>query len=430
MQNATDDLGTDPSIYKKNRHVEACDIIWMDVPRICSGNTLEMFEVRDVAIEPDDDCADDEVINECLDFLFPFPEAQTAVHHFSRLKYLKLHSLKLCEWDIDENISLESLGIDEKRMEIAFPELRGLVLHHPTPGVSRSLAQLLLRFRAPYIESLHLACDQSGMGAVFFPNLAELCLSAKEEDTMAWLDYFDGKVKSMDKTKTGNPWHLDKLCVSFGDVTKWKGRGKLNSIAKAVEMTLYPPRKRAFKHISFQFVIPLGEKIRDSYLTQVMEQIITGLRGIISKGVKLDGHFSMFLELIFKCNLDKCYDTPQRIAKKRLMSSEVGKELCDSRLPYWINEISDKVAFEISTRNFKINASEVAKSLSTWESKYHQIYSTLRKRHRKDRLNLCMTSRNWDYCMSKGYWEVSCPTCNMSGRTFSCVGNDAWAVYE
>ncbi len=146
--------------------------------------------------------------------------------------------------------------------------------------------KLLLRIRAPYIESLHLRDVQSGMEVLFFPNLSELCLTGKEEETMAWLDYFEGKVKSMDKNKIGNPWHLDKLCVDFGDVRKWKAHGKRNSIAKAVEMTLNPPRKRAFKYILFRFVIPLGwrkgQKIRNNYLTEVMEQIIAGIRGIIS----------------------------------------------------------------------------------------------------------------------------------------------------
>ncbi len=414
------------------RNMEACDIIWMDCPRICSGNSLEVFEVLDVRIEPNGDSMDDELLKKRLDFLFPSPKAKTTVHHFSRLKCLKLCRLRIRKWD--ENISLESLGIDEKRMQISFPELLGLVLYRPTGVLSRSLAKSLLRIRAPYIESLHLAhvSLKRGMEDLSFPNLYELCLAEREEVTMAWLDYFAGKAASLDKTKTRNPWHLDKLCVEFGDVRKWKAHGKLHSIAKAVEMTLYPTRKGAFKCISFQFEIPLGwrngEKITDNYLTQVMEQIITGLRGIISKGAKLDGHFSIYLNCIFQCYLRESHDSPQGIEEIRLLSSEIGKELCDSRLLYWINEMSDKVVFEISIRNRKIDPGAVARSLSTWESKYHQLYS-MRKRLRRNqfnRLNLRMTSKNW----SRAHWKVSCPRCKYVWDSESYVaGNDAWARF-
>ncbi len=109
-----------------------CDVVWMDCARICSANTLETLEVRNFDIGNCDDIMD-RPTPKCIDFLFPIPNEKTGIHHFSRLKFLKLCYLSIDGWD-------ENLDIDEKRMKTAFPKLEGLVLHNPTKGVSYALA--------------------------------------------------------------------------------------------------------------------------------------------------------------------------------------------------------------------------------------------------------------------------------------------------
>ncbi len=390
----------------------------MNCSRFCSANNLETLELRSVTFVTFSDAFD-----KSIRFLFPVPNEKTRIHHFSRLRCLKLYS-----WEIIENeeeraaVSLKGMKFDEKRVKTSFPELQSLVLHEPGEGTAHSIAKMLLRIRAPYIESLHLKSIQSGMEGLFFPNLSELCLAGKEEETMAWLEFFKRKVKKMDKNK--NPWRLDKLCVDFGDVRKWQGLKK--AIANFIEMTLQNAPKEALKSIRLTFVIALAKPKDPVYLPRVMESIIAGIKNTFSKvGKFTDGYLSMHLFFNFERGFDEEIENEGDGNWHDEVWEKVGEGLRNSPLPRWVNKMSDKVALSFYAKcTDYLGLGCIAKALNTWELPYCDNGSLIRREG--SRLELSLYSKNWDYCKAKDNWEVHCEACEFDHRGWDKVGPDAW----
>ncbi len=101
-----------------------------------------------------------------VDFILPVPNKETNIHHFSRLKCLKLYNLSIdapkdrSESSLKEKfLSPLDLFKNEKRISLAFPELCHLSMGSEKDFRNREgylFQRKLINIRSSFLESLHL----------------------------------------------------------------------------------------------------------------------------------------------------------------------------------------------------------------------------------------------------------------------------------
>ncbi len=168
--------------------------------QLCSGNLLESLELSDVGYGPWSPR-----FVEAMDFLFPTPNKETGIHHFSRLESLKLDSFGVDEWpdddddEVDEDVRARlNLFDDKKRIKMAFPKLRALILGNVLDNYG------ILKVKGSQLESLHL-CRVSNIKKEKLPSfdcLSELCLCGDSSKDCVDLFY---------EKKEENPNYLSKI---------------------------------------------------------------------------------------------------------------------------------------------------------------------------------------------------------------------------
>ncbi len=264
----------------------------MDKTQLCSANRLESLELDSLTYN----CLSDvDAFMKAMDFLFPTPNKETGIHHFSRLRCLKLWEFSvegLPDDDDEEEVDKEIKARvpffeDEKRLEIAFPNLRGFALR----SSERALWGPLLRSRGPLLESLHLSGDYfyASNELPSFDSLSELCLAGDNS-----LPNF----VEICREKEENGKHLskvDKLSLNLG-VRHIQLRGfevrdvALLIIRDVMNLVLKPSRFEASKFIRLNLRIASGwegakKEITMPSIRVIMDKIVQ----TISSQRKLSG---------------------------------------------------------------------------------------------------------------------------------------------
>ncbi len=142
----------------------------MDIPQLISKNHLETLELDDFSTGYNCDH-----FSQSVDFLFPIPNKEKGVHHFSSLRCLKIWDLHMgppmshVEEEVRNRLSL----FDDKnlnRINLAYPNLRALALGEfiYASDLATRFANKLLAARGPHLESLHVSSSPQQMADYIF----------------------------------------------------------------------------------------------------------------------------------------------------------------------------------------------------------------------------------------------------------------------
>ncbi len=101
----------------------------MDFRKLCAANSLETLELVNIKFWVEDA----ETFVKVAKFLFRIPNKETGIHHFSRLKCLKLwiDEVERVGWQEDlDKAEGYNLYKDKERTKIAFPMLETSMKMH------------------------------------------------------------------------------------------------------------------------------------------------------------------------------------------------------------------------------------------------------------------------------------------------------------
>ncbi len=277
--------------------------------QLCSAKRLECLELDSLSYN----CFSDvDVFLEAMDFLFPTPNKETGIHHFSRLRCLKLWNFRVEEWpDVGDDVVSEEirdrlpLFNDDKRIKICFPNLRGLALRYPTSNLA-ALESALLIARGSFLDSLHL-CSHLVYDKAQLPSfncLSELCLSGNA--SLQYLLWFCGKKEENEKHLS----KLDKIFVNLGSV-EFSSLSPILAIPDVMKLVLNPSRFEASKCIRLKLCIPSGWREENEinpasmriFLNKIVQSIVS--QSELNKGMRFESisfHLEVTMGIMFAPN--------------------------------------------------------------------------------------------------------------------------------
>ncbi len=377
----------------------------MDIPQLISANCLETLELDSFAAT-----SWNHHFSQNVDFLFPTPNKETGIHHFSRLRCLKIWELIVYKTngyessDIEDEVRKRLLLLDGKnfdRINLAFPHLRALVLGFTHPLAASGFAHNLLAARGPYLESLHLSATfKTKEVTPRFKSVSELCLSGD-----CWQDWLS--VFTKDKSEK-----IEKICLNLGELNS----AKEGEMCRAIELVLNPSHLPEPKYIRFKMTIPSGwrgdRQIEEFSFRRLLDKIVSSLRKSKAPSRKYES-------ISFHLDISVVYDEQKgNLARHKVgRLAKVGEELSMGipLLMFWLEKLTKNVAFSISLKMKKFSDSQIRGHIAKWLRPLVEDsqYSILKRSKGEDALSLVMSSKNWDYCLAGDKWEIDCKECEL-----------------
>ncbi len=413
----------------------------MNLNKLCAGNSLETLDLFNMEFWID---AGEDYLVEFEKFLFPIPNKETGIHHFSSLKCLKMWGSILDCTDVNPDKWFKN----KHRVKLAFPAICQLVLgdlrldRGSGGGVHAGdyFGGNLLQLRAPYLESLHLGIVRPGNESDILPafsSLSELCLSGL--GALVWLEDMANKIEKGEVTE----WNLDKINFDFGTIREVR-KLQTQPISQIVGLVLndsFDP-----KYIRIKYALHLNREEDDSRVEEVAKEILETLVEVLRRSAKKKKwqkkvkSLSLHLEVgrdesneeeVDSSSSDGSYDdSDNEISLNRTGNTEDDEKESEKeepksiRIKETVNLVSLLSSMEEIANNVALHVSIglTSRSCTTprwpWldlKGDYSQVYSVLRRKMAYDK-SLLISSKNWPYCFAEDKWKCICKACEMSFR--------------